>query len=242
MSETETRPRKPALQQFRSAWPELWALVRPRRGLLLFGLVLMLVNRVAGLALPASAKFFVDDLILNQKNIVVGLVVCTLVQGVSSFALTQLLSKAAQRLIAELRQRVQAHVARLPVAYYDSNKTGTLVARIMTDVEGVRNLIGTGLVEFVGGLITATIAAVVLVWISPWMTLVTCVCLGIFALILKRAFVTLRPIYRERGKINAEVTGRLTESLGGDRVIKSYHAEEREREVFSCAPSRGPRS
>jgi len=236
--ETEKRERKPPLQQLRSAWPEIWALVRPRRGLLFLGLILLLINRLAGMAVPATAKFFVDDIILKKQTqilvpLVVGLILATLIQGASSFALTQLLSKAAQRLIAELRRKVQAHVARLPVAYYDSTKTGTLVARIMTDVEGVRNLIGTGLVEFVGGLVTATIAGVVLIYISPWMTLATCICLAIFAVTLKRAFVTIRPIYRERGKINAEVTGRLTESLGGVRVIKGYRAEEREQEVFA---------
>jgi ABC-type bacteriocin/lantibiotic exporter with double-glycine peptidase domain len=238
MTETEKKERKPALQQLRSVWPDLWELIRPRRGLLAFGLVLMIVNRVSGMALPASAKLFVDDIILAKRDhillpLVIGLVVATLIQAVSSFALTQLLSKAAQRLIAELRQKVQSHVARLPVAYYDSNKTGTLVSRIMTDVEGVRNLIGTGLVEFVGGLITATIAGVVLVILSPMMTLVTFVCLAGFAVALQRAFVTIRPIYRERGKINADVTGRLTESLGGVRVIKGYHAEDREKAVFA---------
>src|SRR6185436_5080014 len=155
------------------------------------------------------------------------------IQGVSAFSLTQLLSKAAQRLIAELREKIQAHIARLPVAYYDSNKTGQLVSRIMTDVEGVRNLIGTGLVEFVGGLITATVALGVLIYLSPFMTLMACICLVLFAVLIQRAFGTLRPVFRERGKINAEVTGRLTESLGGVRVIKGYHAEEREREVFA---------
>ncbi|MBV8880145.1 MAG: ABC transporter ATP-binding protein [Planctomycetaceae bacterium] len=226
------------LQQFRSVWPELWALIKPRRGLLLGGLALMIVNRISGLALPGAAKLLVDDIIMMRHTailvpLVVGLVVATFIQGASSFALTQLLSKAAQRLIAELRQKIQAHISRLSVAYYDANKTGQLVSRIMTDVEGVRNLIGTGLVEFVGGLITASIALVILVYISPTMTLAAVVCLAAFALILKRAFVTLRPIYRERGKINAEVTGRLTESLGGVRVIKGYRAEEREQQVFA---------
>jgi subfamily B ATP-binding cassette protein MsbA len=229
---------KSPLKQFKSAWPELWSLIRPRRGLLAVGLVLMLVNRVFGLSLPAAAKVLVDDILGKHRTelllpLVIALVVATLIQGASSFALTQLLSKAAQRLIAELRERIQAHVARLPVAYYDSNKTGQLVSRIMTDVEGVRNLIGTGLVEFVGGLITATFAMVILIYISPIMTLVACVCLAVFTLLLKRAFVTLRPIYRERGKINAEVTGRLTESLGGVRVIKGYRAEDREKEIFA---------
>ncbi len=238
MIETDTKLRKPPLQQFKSVWPDLWALIRPRRGLLAFGLLLMVVNRVSGMGLPATSKILVDDILLKHRTdwllpLVAGLVAATLIQGVSSFALTQLLSKAAQRLIAELRQKIQAHIARLPVAYYDSNKTGTLVSRIMSDVEGVRNLIGTGLVEFVGGLMTATLALAVLIAINPIMTLVACVCLAAFACLLKRAFVTIRPIYRERGKINAEVTGRLTESLGGVRVIKGYHAEEREREVFA---------
>jgi subfamily B ATP-binding cassette protein MsbA len=230
--------KKSPLQQFNSAWPELWALVKPRRGLLSVGLVLLVVNRLTGLGLPAAAKILIDEILGKKRTnlllpVVIGLVVATLIQGASSFALTQLLSKAAQRLIAELRQKIQAHVGRLPVAYYDANKTGQLVSRIMTDVEGVRNLVGTGLVEFIGGLLTATIAMGALIYISPVMTLVACVCLAFFTLLLKRAFVTLRPIYRERSKINAEVTGRLTESLGGVRVIKGYRAEEREREVFA---------
>lgn len=240
---SETKERKPALQQLRSVWPELWALIRPRRRLLLLGLFIMLVNRVTGLGLPAAAKILFDDILPKHRTelllpLVLGLVVATAVQGISSFSLTQLLSKAAQRLIADLRMKIQSHVGRLPVAYYDSNKTGTLVSRIMTDVEGVRNLIGTGLVEFLGGLITATIAMGILIYISPMMTLVACVCLGTFAILVKRAFVTIRPIYRERSKINAEVTGRLTESLGGVRVIKGYHAEDREREVFTSGVRR----
>lgn len=231
-------PKKSPLKQFRAVWPELWALVKPRRGLLATGLVLMLVNRAFGLAMPAGAKVLIDEILtLKHPNwllpLALSLVVATLIQGASSFALTQLLSKAAQRLIAELRQKIQSHIGRLPVAYYDSNKTGQMVSRIMTDVEGVRNLIGTGLVEFVGGLITATFALAALIYISTTMTLVAVVCLAVFTLILQRAFVTLRPVYRERGKINAEVTGRLTESLGGVRVIKGYRAEEREHEVFS---------
>jgi len=229
---------KNRLRQFRSVWPELWGLIKPRRGILALGLVLLLVNRLFGLSMPAGAKILVDDILTSKHPewllpLAIALVVSTLIQGASSFALTQLLSKAGQRLIAELRRKVQGHVGRLPVAYYDSNKTGQLVSRIMSDVEGVRNLIGTGLVEFVGGLITAAIAFTALVYISPIMTLVAFVCLAAFALLLKRAVVTLRPIYRERGKINAEVTGRLTESLGGVRVIKGYRAEASEHEVFT---------
>jgi ABC-type multidrug transport system fused ATPase/permease subunit len=238
MDQPKDAPAKSPLKQLRSVWPELWALIKPRRGILALGLGLLLINRVFGLAMPAGVKILIDD-IFKRKHpdwllpLAATLVVSTLVQGATSFALTQLLSKAAQRLIAELRQKIQAHIGKLPVAYYDSNKTGQLVSRIMTDVEGVRNLIGTGLVDFVGGLITATFALAALIYISPTMTLVAVVCLVAFTLLLKRAFVTLRPVYRERGKINAEVTGRLTESLGGVRVIKGYRAEEREQAVFA---------
>ncbi len=225
------------------AWPLIWELVRPRRGLLAVGLLLMVVNRVSGLVLPASAKFFVDDILGARKTqwllpLAAAVVVATLIQAATSFALVQLLSKAAQRLIAELRKKVQAHVGRLSTSYFDTHKTGTLVSRIMTDVEGVRNLIGTGLVEFAGGLLTATIALVVLVWIQPWMTLFAAVCIAAFTVGLQRAFTTLRPVYRERGKINADVTGRLTESLGGVRVVKGYHAEAREEAVFGAGVNR----
>ena len=169
----------------------------------------------------------------------VGIVLAaTLIQGLTSFALTQTLSKAAQKLIAELRRRVQEHVGRLSVSYYDANKTGTLVARIMSDVEGVRNLVGTGLVDYVGGLLTAVIAFVVLIGISPVMTGIAFGFLIVFGFGLRKAFRTIRPIFRERSKINAEVTGRLTESLGGVRVVKGYHAEQREHEVFSAGVER----
>ena len=146
--------------------------------------------------------------------------------------ITQLVSKAAQRLIAEMRRKVQAHIGHLPVSYYDSNKTGTLVARIMTDVDGIRNLLGTGLIEFVGGLLTAVLVLGFLIRISWLLTSIALVIIVVFAGALQRAFTTIRPIFRERGKINAEVTGRLTESLGGVRVVKGYHAEAREEAVF----------
>jgi ABC-type multidrug transport system fused ATPase/permease subunit len=203
----------------------------------------MMINRVSGLALPYSTKFLFDNVITQHhiqllKPIVLAVLVATAIQGVTSFALTQLLSKAAQRLITELRERVQAHIGRLPVAFHDSTKTGMLVSRIMSDVEGVRNLIGTGLVDLVGGLLTATIALVLLFRISTEMTLLAFGFLLCFGLFLKKAFGTIRPIFRERGKINAEVTGRLSESLGGVRVIKGYHAEEREEGVFSVGVQR----
>jgi subfamily B ATP-binding cassette protein MsbA len=198
----------------------------------------MIVNRVCGLALPASSKYFVDDVLYRrQSNMLlplIGLVLgATVVQAATSFALTQLLSKAAQRMIADLRRQVQAHIGRLSVSFYDENRTGTLVSRIMTDVEGVRNLIGTGLVDFTGGIVTAIIAFVVLMTISTKITLMIFVTIFVFALLLQRSLRIMRPIFRERGKINAEVTGRLTESLGGVRVVKGYHAEGREAGVFS---------
>jgi subfamily B ATP-binding cassette protein MsbA len=169
---------------------------------------------------------------------VLAVVGATAVQGVSSYALTQLLSKAAWRLISDLRCQVQAHIARLPVSFYDSNKTGVLVSRIMSDVEGVRNLIGTGLVEFVGGLLTATFALIILLRISVLMTGLAFLILLGFGLALRKAFGVIRPIFRARPKINAEVTGRLTESLGGVRVVKGYHAEEREAKVFAAGVRR----
>ncbi len=210
----------------------------PRRGLLGLGFVLMVINRLAGFVLPYSSKFLIDDVVGKHhtallRPLVFSVLGATLIQGVTSFSLTQLLSKAAQRLIAELRQEVQKHISRLPVAFYDANKTGALVSRIMTDVEGVRNLLGTGLVDFSGGLVAASIALILLLRISTPLTLIAVGSLGCFALALNRAFATIRPIFRERGKINAEVTGRLTESLGGVRVIKGYHAEEREENIFA---------
>jgi len=198
----------------------------------------MAINRVCGLVLPASTKYLIDDVLGKRhygllRPLILTVVAATIVQGATSFALTQLLSKAAQRLIADLRRKVQEHVGRLPVAFYDTNKSGMLVSRVMNDVEGVRNLIGTGLVEFVGGLLTAVLALGMLLRLSPSMTLVALVAILAFGLALRKAFGIMRPIFRERGKINAEVTGRLTESLGGVRVVKGYHAEAAEAQVFS---------
>ena len=222
---------------FRKAMPEVWKLVRPRKWLLLLGLVLVVINRVAGLTLPFVARPFVN-LVLRQHQggrlmpLVIAVFVATIIQAITSFSNTQLLSKAAQRMIAELRQQVQRHVGRLSVSFYDENRTGLLVSRIMSDVEGVRNLIGTGLVEFVGGLLTAVMAFAFLMHRSPRMTLIIFCVIGVFVFILQYAFKTIRPIFRERAKITGEVTGRLTESLGGVRVIKGYHAEAREAGVF----------
>lgn len=224
--------------ELRKVLPEIWELVRPRRGILLLGLLLMIVNRVTGFVLPFSAKYLIDNVMhrgqLHLLPWIIGAVlVATAIQGVTSYGLTQLLSKAAQRLITELRVRVQQHIGRLPVAFYDANRTGTLVARIMTDVEGIRNLIGTGMVNFLGGLLAAVIAFGILLYISVQMTLLAFVVLIVFSLILMLAFRTIRPIFRERSKINAEVTGRLTESLGGVRVVKGYHAQNREAGIFA---------
>jgi ABC-type multidrug transport system fused ATPase/permease subunit len=235
---TPVNPNAKPSQHLKSVMPLLRELIRPRRRLLLGGLALMIVNRLCGLVLPASTKFLVDDVIgYNHRNLLVPLVLAvlgaTMVQALTSFTLTQLLSKEAQRLIAELRRRVQEHIGRLPVAYYDANKSGALVARIMSDVEGIRNLIGTGLVEFLGGILTAILSLVVLLRISAVMTGMALIFVGVFGLALRKAFRKIRPIFRERGKINAEVTGRLTESLGGVRVVKGYHAERQEANVFS---------
>jgi subfamily B ATP-binding cassette protein MsbA len=225
----------------KNAWknlPDVWALMKPRRGLLALGFVLMAINRVSGLVLPASTKYFVDNVILHRQvqlltPIVLGVLGATIVQGLTSFSLTQLLSKSAQKMITDLRRQVQAHIGRLPVAYYDANKTGVLVSRIMSDVEGVRNLVGTGLVEFAGGLMTAAIALVYLIHTSVAMTAVAFSILLVFGFGISKAFKTIRPIFRARPKITAEVTGRLTESLGGVRVVKGYHAEEREEKIFA---------
>jgi subfamily B ATP-binding cassette protein MsbA len=233
----------PKAQRLRALLPDIKALVAPRKGILALGMVLMAVNRVSGLVLPASTKWLIDDVIGKRHTemllpLLGGVVAATIIQGITSFSLTQLLSKAAQRLIAELRRKVQAHIGRLPVAYFDANKTGALVSRIMSDVEGVRNLIGTGLVEFAGGLLTAAIALVVLFKISATMTLMAFAFLVGFGFVLNKAFGTIRPIFRERAKLHAEVSGRLLESLGGVRVVKGYHAEEREEKTFAAGVQR----
>jgi ABC-type multidrug transport system fused ATPase/permease subunit len=244
---TETTVKSPSKSEKRkNAWkslPDVWALMKPRRGLLAIGFLLMAINRLSGLVLPASTKYLIDN-VIGQKQIrlltpiVLAVLAATVIQGLTSFTLTQLLSKSAQKMIAEMRRQVQAHIGRLPVAFYDANKTGALVSRIMSDVEGVRNLIGTGLVEFVGGLMTAVIALVILIRTSVTMTGVAFAILLVFGYGINKAFSTIRPIFRARPKINAEVTGRLTESLSGVRVVKGYHAEGREEGVFATGVQR----
>ena len=232
-----------SVDHLRSAWPLLKELVEPRRALLLAGFLIMIVNRVSGLVLPISTKFLVDNVLGKHQPSLLGPLVlvvfaATAIQGGTSFVLTQLLSKEAQRLIAELRRKVQEHVGRLPVAYYDATKSGALVSRIMSDVEGVRNLIGTGLVELAGGILTALFALVYLLSVSWQMTLLALFFIAVFGLTLRTMFKKIRPIFRERGKINAEVSGRLTESLSGVRVVKGYHAEASEARVFGLGVGR----
>jgi len=218
-------------------------LVWPRRKLFVLGLGLVFINRAAGLVLPGSTKYLIDDVVQKKRQellipLAAAVAVAIVVQAITSFALTQLLSTSAQRLIAEMRIRVQKHIGRLPIRYYDANKTGALVSRIMSDVEGVRNLIGTGLVEFIGGIFTAIIAFVLLLKLNATLTFIALGFVSVFGLILLTAFKKIRPIFRERGKINAEVTGRLTESLGGVRIVKGFHAEDREAEVFYAGAMR----
>ena len=237
----EDRP-KPKLKASH-VWRDLQDLIWPRRRLFIAGLLLTFINRAASLVLPGSTKFLIDDVVQKHRQdllapiaAVVG--VAVLIQAVTSYTLIQLLSTSAQRLIAEMRVRVQQHIGRLPVRYYDANKTGALLSRIMSDVEGVRNLVGTGLVDFIGGLFTAVIAFGLLLKINTSLTFLALGFLLVFGLILGKAFRSIRPIFRERGKINAEVTGRLNESLGGVRVVKGFHAEDREAAVFEAGAFR----
>jgi subfamily B ATP-binding cassette protein MsbA len=231
-----TTAKKPKYDTKR-AWGEARALIWEHRRSVAIGLVLMLVSRAAGLVLPYAPKYVIDevlpsrDLALLTRIALIG-GAATLVNAVTSFALSQVVSVAAQQAIARLREEVQAHLIRLPVRYFDSTKSGTLVSRVMNDPEGIRNLIGTGLIQLTGGLLTAAVAVGVLVSLNWRLTLGTVVFLGAFAGGMSVAFRRLRPVFRERGQITAEVTGRLTETLGGIRLIKVYTAEARETAVF----------
>src|SRR6266404_3992196 len=213
-------------------------LIWSHRYRLALGMLLMIINRLVGLVLPASSKYLIDDVIIKHRSeLLLPLALAaggaTLVQALSSFALTQVLGVAAQRAITEMRKSVQEHVARLPIRYFDSTQTGILISRIMTDAEGIRNLVGTGLVQLIGGLVTAAIALVVLFYLNWRLTSITLLALGAFGACMALAFKRLRPLFRERGQINAEVTGRLAESLGGVRIVKAYAAEKREELVFA---------
>jgi subfamily B ATP-binding cassette protein MsbA len=212
--------------------------VHARRGRLALGFGLLAVNRICGLVLPGTTKFLLDEVIGKGRRELLAVLVlaaggATLVQAVTSFALSQVLGKAAQRSITEMRRRVQRHVGKLPVAFFDQTKTGALLSRVMADAEGIRNLVGTGLVEVAGGLLTAALALGILFYLSVKLTVITISVLSLFGLVLLYAFKTLRPLFRERSRINAEVSGRLSESFSGIRVVKAYRAERREALVFS---------
>jgi ABC-type multidrug transport system fused ATPase/permease subunit len=234
---TEEKPKKKRLS-FSKAWFEARDLVYQYRWRLALGGVLMIISRLAGLVLPASSKYLVDEIIIKErfemlKWIALAIGLSTLVQGVTSFTLSQVLGVAAQRAITEMRKRVQAKIERLPISYFDSTQSGQLISRIMNDADGIRNLVGTGLVQLVGSVMTALISVCVLLYLNWRLTLITLVVLAIFGGILAYAFKKLRPIFRERNQITAEVTGRLTESLGGIRIVKAYTAERREELSFA---------
>ena len=221
-----------------NAWREARALVVARKGRLALGLILMLINRVVGLVLPATSKFLIDDVIgKGRADLLMPLALAaagaTVVQAGSMFALSQVLGVAAQKAITDMRRRVEAHVARLPVRYFDSTQSGVLISRIMSDAEGIRNIVGTGLVQLTGSIVTAILALGILFYLNWRLTLATLVALAAFGGAMALAFNRLRPLFRERGKINAEVTGRLNETLGGIRIVKTYTAEKREELVFT---------
>lgn len=212
-------------------------IIWPRRKHLFLGLFLIVISRLASLVLPGASKILIDDVIPSNdvtmlKWLIGGVVLAIVIQSVTSYALTQILSVEAQNLISKLRSQVQAHIIKLPIRFFDNSKTGELVSRIMTDVEGVRNLVGTGFAQMIGGVLTAIISLFLLINISPMMTLYVLAPVVIFGLISLKAFGRIRPIFRERGKINAQVTGRLTETLGGIRVIKGFNAEAQEVKTF----------
>jgi ATP-binding cassette, subfamily B, putative efflux pump len=223
---------------YSNAWHEARQLVWQHRNRLATGLALMLVNRLAGLVLPWSSRYLIDQVIGQKRADLLGVIAlavggAAVVQSVSSFALSQLLGVAAQRAITDMRKSIQAFVLRLPIAYFDSTKTGILISRIMTDAEGIRNLVGTGLVQLLGGLVTAVIALGVLFWLNWKLTSIAILALALFGGGMAYAFSKLRPLFRERGKINADVTGRLAETLGGIRIVKAYRSERSERLVFA---------
>jgi len=230
-------PKKPKFDSKR-AWAEARALIWTYRRSVGIGMGLMLISRAAGLVLPASSKYLIDE-VLGKGNaellpkIAVAAFIATVIQAITSYALSQVVSVAAQQAIAKLREDVQAHLIRLPVRFFDSTKSGVLVNRVMNDPEGIRNLVGTGIIQLVGGLLTAGVAIGVLFWLNWQLTLATVVFLSIFGVGMSIAFKRLRPIFRERSVIQADVTGRLTETIGGIRIVKVYTAENREREVFA---------
>ncbi|MDQ3650000.1 MAG: ABC transporter ATP-binding protein/permease [Acidobacteriota bacterium] len=230
----EKKKRLRPTEVWRDAKDLLWA----HRYRLALGMALMIVNRLVGLVLPASSKYLIDEVIIKQRGELLTTLAlaaggATLIQAASSFALAQVLGVAAQRAITEMRKSVQDHVARLPIRYFDSTQTGILISRIMTDAEGIRNLVGTGIAQLIGGTVTAVIALGVLFYINWRLTSITLLALAIFGAVMALAFSRLMPLFRERGEINAEVTGRLGETLGGIRIVKAYSAEKRESLIFA---------
>jgi ABC-type multidrug transport system fused ATPase/permease subunit len=223
--------------------PEIWKLVLPRRWPLVGSFLLMILNRLCSFAMPISSRYLINNVMyqhqINKLPLIIGTVAgATLIQGSTNYVLDRYLAVTGQRLVAELRIRVQQHIGRLSISFYDENRAGALAARIMTDVEGVRNLIGAGLWDLVGGVLTGIIALVILIHISPVLTAFTICIVTAFSWFLKRTFGVTRPLFRERSRINADVTGRLTESIGGVRVVKGYHAEESEARVFAGGANR----
>jgi len=223
---------------YSNAWAEARTLIWQHRRRLGLGLVLMLISRFAGLVLPWSSKYLIDDVIGRKHFELLGIIAAavgaaTVVQSVTSFGLSQILGVAAQRAITEMRKSVQAFVLRLPISYFDSTKTGILISRIMTDAEGIRNLVGTGLVQLLGGLVTAAIALAVLFWLNWKLTAISILVLAAFGGGMAYAFSRLRPLFRDRGKLNADVTGRLSETMSGIRIVKAYRSERGEKLVFA---------
>jgi ABC-type multidrug transport system fused ATPase/permease subunit len=232
----EDRPKKPLKP--RTILNDAIDLVRARKGRLAFGLLLMGINRAAGLILPGTAKFLLDDVIGKGNRGMLSILVmvagaATLVQALTSFALSQVVGKAAQRSITEMRREVQQHVGRLTVGYFEQTKAGSLLSRVMNDAEGIRNLVGTGLIEVVGGMVQAVLVLGLLLYLNLKLTIIALAVLSLFAFVMRYAFRTLRPLFRERSVINAELSGRLTESFSGVRVVKAYRAERREALVFT---------
>ena len=233
-----TEEKKKKKIDYSRAWVEAKSLIWNYRWRLLLGLGLMLISRAAGFVLPYSTKFLVDN-VFGQKQyemlkwVAVAVGVSTLISAVTSFVLSQVLGVAAQRAITEMRKRVQSHIERLPTAYFDSTQTGQLISRIMRDAEGIRNLVGTGLGQIIGGLLSALVSMVVLFYLNWQITLITLAVLAVFGFVLSYAFKQLRPLFRDRGEIEAQVTGRLNEGLGGIRIVKAYTAEKREELSFA---------
>jgi len=234
MAETNTSKKENKKVSFKWAFKEfIW----PRKKIVFIGLILIIIKSIAGLAMPFVTKSLVDDVFPNKDmdtlyNLLIILASAITIQAVASFSLTRLLSVEAQHLISLLRARVQKKLLKLPISFFDNNKSGALVSRVMSDVEGVRNLVGTGLVQLIGGSLTAIMALVLLIELNAMMTLVVLIPVGIFAVVMLKAFGYIRPIFKNRGKINAEVTGRLTETLNGVRVIKGFNAEAQESKTF----------